>query len=195
VRLSIASVRGLVIAASMLPMFRLVLWPVLDRAGANPVEFVTRSSGTWTLVFLLLALSVSPLRRLTGAGWLMRLRRPLGLASFAYALAHLATWVWLEHWFEIAPMIDDVLKRPFITAGFAALVLLIPLALTSTDAMVRRLGRRWSMLHRLVYAAAVLAVLHYWWHKAGKADVTEPALYALALAALLGWRVVARLRR
>jgi DMSO/TMAO reductase YedYZ heme-binding membrane subunit len=103
VRLSIPWIRGLVIAASMLPMVRLVLWPVLDRAGANPIEFVTRSSGTWTLVFLLLALSVSPLRRLTGAGWLMRLRRPLGLASFAYALAHLATWVWLEHWFEIAP--------------------------------------------------------------------------------------------
>jgi sulfoxide reductase heme-binding subunit YedZ len=150
VRLSIPWIRGLVIAASMLPMLRLVLWPALDRAGANPVEFVTRSSGTWTLVFLLLALSVSPLRRLTGAGWLMRLRRPLGLASFAYALAHLATWVWLEHWFEIAPMISDVLKRPFITAGFAALVLLIPLALTSTDAMVRRLGRRWSTLHQLV---------------------------------------------
>lgn len=175
-------------------MFRLVLWPILDRAGANPVEFVTRSSGTWTLVFLLLALTVSPLRRLTDAGWLMRLRRPLGLASFAYALIHLATWVWLEHWFELAPMVSDVLKRPFITAGFAALALLIPLALTSTDAMIRRLGRRWSTLHRLVYAAAVLAVLHYWWHKAGKADVTEPALYALALLALLGWRVVVRMR-
>lgn len=187
--------RSVVIAVSALPMVRLVVWPMLGLAGANPVEFVTRSSGTWTLVFLLLALAVSPLRKITGVTWLMRLRRPLGLAAFAYALAHLATWVWLEHWFELAPMFTDIFKRPFITAGFVALVLLVPLAVTSTDGMMRRLGRRWGTLHRLVYVAAVLAVLHYWWHKAGKADVTEPAIYALVLAALLGWRVAARWRR
>ena len=194
-RIPIGWIRGLVIATATLPMWRLVIWPMTGLAGANPVEFVTRSSGTWTLVFLLLALAVSPLRRLTGATWLMRLRRPLGLACFGYALVHLATWVWLEHWFELAPMLADVLKRPFITAGFMAGVLLVPLALTSTDAMVRRLGRRWGALHRIVYPAAVLGVLHYWWHKAGKADIAEPALYALALAVLLGWRIVARLRR
>jgi sulfoxide reductase heme-binding subunit YedZ len=187
--------RGLVIAASTLPMVRLVLWPMAGLAGANPVEFVTRSSGTWALVFLLLALAVSPLRKITGMAWLMRLRRPLGLASFGYALAHLVTWVWLEHWFELAPMITDIFKRPFITAGFVALVLLVPLAVTSTDTMMRRLGRRWGALHRLVYVAAVLAVLHYWWHKAGKADVIEPAMYALVLAVLLGWRIAARWRR
>lgn len=184
--------RGLVIAGSTLPMVRLVIWPMAGLAGANPVEFVTRSSGTWALVFLLLALAVSPLRKITGVAWLMRLRRPLGLACFGYALVHLATWVWLEHWFELAPMITDVIKRPFITAGFVALVLLVPLAVTSTDTMMRRLGRRWGTLHRLVYVAAVLAVLHYWWHKAGKADVTEPAMYALVLAVLLGWRIAAR---
>jgi len=178
-----------VIVLSTLPMGRLVLWPMIDWAGANPVEFVTRSSGTWTLVFLLLALAVSPLRRLTGAAWLMRLRRPLGLAGFAYAIAHLATWVWLEHWFELLPMLTDVIKRPFITVGAIALFLMLPLALTSTDSMVRRLGRRWSRLHRLVYPAAVLAVLHYWWHKAGKADIVEPAVYAALLALLLVQRL------
>ena len=194
-RVSVEGIRNLVIAASALPLLRLVIWPIAGLAGANPVEFVTRSSGTWTLVFLLFALAVSPLRRLTGRAWLMRLRRPLGLASFAYALVHLATWIWLEHWFELAPMLADLFKRPFITAGFVALVLLAPLALTSTDAMVRRLGRRWGLLHRLVYPSAVLAVLHYWWHKSGKADVMEPALYALALAVLLGWRIPGWLRR
>jgi len=188
-------IRLAVIGLSMLPMGRIVLWPMIDWAGANPVGFVTRSSGTWTLVFLLLALAVSPLRRLTGAGWLMRLRRPLGLASFAYAMVHLATWVWLEHWFELLPMLTDVIKRPFITAGFVALVLMLPLALTSTDPMVRRLGRRWSMLHRLVYPAAVLAVLHYWWHKAGKADIVEPAMYAALLALLLLYRLWQLVRR
>lgn len=192
---AVTRLRLAVIVLSMLPMGRLVVWPMIDWAGANPVEFVTRSSGTWTLVFLLLALAVSPLRRLTGAAWLMRLRRPLGLASFAYAIAHLATWVWLEHWFELLPMLTDVIKRPFITVGAIALFLMLPLALTSTDSMVRRLGRRWSRLHSLVYPAAVLAVLHYWWHKAGKADIVEPAVYAALLALLLAhrlWRLVQR---
>jgi len=186
---AVTRLRLAVIVLSTLPMGRLVLWPMIDWAGANPVEFVTRSSGTWTLVFLLLALAVSPLRRLTGAAWLMRLRRPLGLAGFAYAIAHLATWVWLEHWFELLPMLTDVIKRPFITVGAIALFLMLPLALTSTDSMVRRLGRRWSRLHRLVYPAAVLAVLHYWWHKAGKADIVEPAVYAALLALLLVQRL------
>lgn len=192
---AVSRLRLAVIGLSMLPMGRIVLWPMIDWAGANPVEFVTRSSGTWTLVFLLLALAISPLRRLTDAAWLMRLRRPLGLASFAYAVAHLATWVWLEHWFELVPMLTDVIKRPFITAGVIALLLMLPLALTSTDSMVRRLGRRWSKLHRLVYPAAVLAVLHYWWHKAGKADVVEPALYAAVLALLLVHRLWLLARR
>ena len=187
-------IRLALIGASAIPLLRIVLWPVLDRAGANPVEFVTRSSGTWTLVFLLLALAVSPLQRLSGAGWLMRLRRPLGLACFGYALVHLSTWIWLEHWFELAAMLRDVLRRPFITVGVIAFAMLLPLALTSTDAMMRRLGRRWSVLHRLVYPAAVLAVLHYWWHKAGKADIGEPALYAAVLVLLLVLRPIARRR-
>lgn len=188
---AVARLRAVVIVSLTLPLCRLIAWPMLDLAGANPIEFVTRSSGTWTLVMLLLALAVSPLRRLSGAAWLMRLRRPLGLASFGYALVHLSTWIWLEHWFEIAPMLLDVIRRPFITVGVLAIVLLAPLAITSTDSMMRRLGRRWGLLHRLVYPAAVFAVLHYWWHKAGKADMFEPAMYAAVLAVLLALRPIA----
>lgn len=185
-------VRRAVIVVALLPLVRLFVWPALDLAGANPVEFVTRSSGTWTLVLLCVALAVTPVRKLTGANWLVRLRRPLGLVAFAYACAHALTWVWLDQWFGLGPMLADIVKRPFITVGFAAFVLLLPLALTSTDAMMRRLGRRWGILHRLVYPAAVLAVLHYWWHKAGKNDLGEPIVYALIVAALLLARVLMR---
>ena len=184
-----------VIAVCLLPMVRLIVWPAFDLAGANPVEFVTRSSGTWTLVFLCVALAVTPLRKLTGAAWLLRLRRALGLIAFAYACAHLLTWVWLDQWFEPVAMLIDIIKRPFITVGVAAFLLLAPLALTSTDAMVRRLGRRWSVLHRLVYPAALLAVLHYWWHKAGKNDLTEPAIYGVVVGGLLALRWLHRRSR
>jgi sulfoxide reductase heme-binding subunit YedZ len=184
--------RRAVVAVALLPLVRLFAWPALDLAGANPVEFVTRSSGTWTLVLLCVALAVTPVRKLTGANWLVRLRRPLGLVAFAYACAHALTWVWLDQWFELGPMLVDIVKRPFITVGFAAFVLLLPLALTSTDAMMRRLGRRWGMLHRLVYPAAILAVLHYWWHKAGKNDLGEPVVYALVVAVLLLARLLMR---
>jgi sulfoxide reductase heme-binding subunit YedZ len=184
--------RRAVVAVALLPLVRLFAWPALDLAGANPVEFVTRSSGTWTLVLLCVALAVTPVRKLTGANWLVRLRRPLGLVAFAYACAHALTWVWLDQWFELGPMLADIVKRPFITVGFAAFVLLLPLALTSTDAMMRRLGRRWGMLHRMVYPAAILAVLHYWWHKAGKNDLGEPVVYALVVAVLLLARLLMR---
>lgn len=187
--------KRVVIAVSLLPMARLIAWPALDLAGANPVEFVTRSSGTWTLVFLCVALAVTPLRKLTGAAWLLRLRRALGLVAFAYACAHLLTWVWLDQWFEPVAMLVDIVKRPFITVGVLAFLLLAPLALTSTDEMVRRLGRRWSMLHRLVYPAAVLAVLHYWWHKAGKNDLAEPVIYGAVVAGLLALRWLHRRAR
>ncbi len=187
-------IRRAVVGLSLLPLVRLIAWPALDLAGANPVEFVTRSSGTWTLVFICLALAITPLRRLTQQNWLIRLRRPLGLVAFTYACAHLLTWVWLDQWFEAGAMLVDILKRPFIAVGMAAFVLLIPLAITSTDAMVRRLGRRWSLLHRLVYPAAVLAVLHYWWHKSGKNDLTEPLVYALVVAGLLLARLIHRWR-
>lgn len=153
--------------------------------GANPVEFVTRSTGTWALVMLCLTLAITPLRRLTGSTRLIRLRRMLGLFAFFYAVLHFAVFVWLEHWFDLRALWADVLDRPFVTIGFLALLLMVPLALTSTQAMIRRLGRRWQTLHRLIYLIAPLAVLHFWWHKAGKNDFAEPTAYALAVALLL----------
>ena len=184
----LARVRGLVFVLAALPALRLVLWPVLELAGANPVEFVTRSSGTWSLVMLCATLALTPLRRLTGWPHWMRLRRMLGLFTFFYASLHLLTWVWLDQWFDPQAMGRDLLDRPFIAVGAAAFALLCPLALTSSNAMIRRLGRRWGLLHRLVYIIAVLAILHYAWHKAGKNDYSEVMVYALVVIGLLGMR-------
>jgi sulfoxide reductase heme-binding subunit YedZ len=170
------------------PLARLVVLGALDRLGANPVEFVTRSLGFWTLTLLCATLAVTPLRRLTGWSALAPLRRRLGLFTFFYAVLHLLSYVWFDQWFDAAAIAADVLERPFITAGFAAFLLLVPLAATSTDAMKRRLGRRWLDLHRAVYAVALLGVLHFWWHKAGKNDLLQPAIYAAVAALLLGWR-------
>ena len=182
-------------AAALLPLLRLVALGYADALSANPVEFVTRSTGTWTLVMLCATLSVTPLRRLLGWSWLLRLRRMLGLFAFFYAVLHFTTWVWLDQWFDPMSMIADIVERPFVTVGFTAFVLMLPLAATSTQAMMRRLGRRWQELHRLVYAIAVLGVLHFWWHKAGKNDLSEPMTYALVLAVLLGSRLVRRRAR
>jgi sulfoxide reductase heme-binding subunit YedZ len=162
------------------------LWWRLPQA-VNPVEFLTRGTGTWALVGLLATLAVSPLRQLSGwAAWL-RVRRLLGLSAFAYAVAHFVLYVWLDQGLEAAAIWRDVLKRPFVTAGMAAFVLLIPLAITSTDGWMRRLKRRWGLLHRLVYPAAMLAVLHDLWLV--KKDLTQPLIYAAVLAFLLGWRL------
>ncbi len=194
---SLPAIRAALFVLALLPLVRLVLagthgW--FGGLGANPVELVTRSTGTWTLVCLVATLAVTPLRRATGLNWLVRLRRMLGLFAFFYGALHFTTYLWFDQWFDVQAIAKDVLKRPFVTMGFLSLVLMVPLAATSTDAMVRRLGRRWSMLHRLVYAAAVAAILHYWWHKAGKNDFSEVGWYAAAVALLLGWRVFDRLR-
>ena len=160
-----------------------------NNLGANPIEVITRSTGTWTLVFLLIVLSVSPLRRLSGAHWLIRLRRMLGLFAFFHACLHFVTYIWLDQFFEFMEMMRDVIKRPFITVGFISFVLLIPLALTSTSGMIRRLGgRRWQLLHRLVYLTAIGGVIHYLWLV--KADQREPLIYGSVLTVLLGYRIV-----
>lgn len=188
-----AWLKPVVFVLCLAPLARLVaLGAAPDGLGANPVEFITRSTGTWALVMLCLTLAVTPLRRLLGWSALVRLRRMLGLFAFFYAGLHALIFLWLEHWFGVVAMLRDVLDRPFVAAGFAALLLLVPLALTSTQGMIRRLGRRWQQLHRLVYPAAVLAVLHFWWHKAGKNDLAEPAIYACVLAVLLGLRLLGR---
>ena len=174
--------------ACLLPLGRLFWLAFNGGLGANPIEFVTRSTGTWTLVFLLITLSVTPLRRLTGRNALIRYRRMLGLFAFFYVCLHFTTYIWWDQFFDWSAIVKDVIKRPFITVGFAAFVLLIPLAATSTHAMQRRLKRRWQQLHRLVYLIAIGGVVHYWWLV--KKDITQPLLYALALALLLGFRLV-----
>ena len=194
----IATIKAAVFVLALGPLARLLLAGTMGAfggLGANPVEFVTRSTGTWTLVFLCITLAVTPARRLSGWNWLQRLRRMLGLFAFFYGALHFTTYFWLDQWFDLASIARDIVKRPFITMGFAAFVLMIPLAVTSTDAMVRRLGRRWGKLHRLVYAVAVAAILHYWWHKAGKNNFSEVGWYAAVVIALLGWRLVDRWRK
>ncbi len=171
----------------LFPLARLVGLGATAGLGANPIEFITRSTGTWTLVGLLLTLSITPLRRVTGWTALIRHRRTLGLFAFFYASLHFVTYIWLDQFFDPSSVARDIVKRPFITLGFAAFVLLIPLALTSTQAMMRRLGRRWQQLHRLVYGIAILAVLHYLWLV--KLDLTQPLIYGGVLALLLMMRL------
>ena len=175
---------------ALLPLVRLVWLGFQDRLGANPIEFITRSTGDWTLYFLCITLAVTPLRRLSGWNWLVRLRRMLGLFVFFYACLHFTTFIWFDHFFDLQAMWKDIVKRPFITVGFSAFVLLIPLAVTSTHAMVRRLGRHWQRLHRLIYVVAVLGILHFWWMRAGKHNFAQPILMGSIVALLLGFRLV-----
>jgi sulfoxide reductase heme-binding subunit YedZ len=176
--------------AATLPFLRLVVYTINDWLGANPVEFITRNTGDWTLYFLCITLAVTPLRRLTGWNWLIRLRRMIGLFVFFYAALHFTTFLWFDHFFDVAEMLKDVLKRPFITVGFAAFLLLIPLAATSTNAMIKRLGgKRWQWLHRLIYLIAPLGILHFWWMKAGKNDFSQPIVFGVIVGGLLLLRV------
>lgn len=185
----IAWIKAAIFLAALVPLARLAWLGTHRGLGANPIEYITHSTGWWTLAFLLLTLTITPLRRITGAAWLLRLRRMLGLFAFFYASLHFTTYLWLDQFFDLGEILKDVAKRPFITVGFAAFVLLIPLAATSTNAMVRRLGaRRWQILHRLVYAIAALGVIHFWWLV--KKDVTEPFAFAVLLAALLIFRLL-----
>jgi sulfoxide reductase heme-binding subunit YedZ len=182
-------ITALAFAASLGPLAYLSLGAWHGSLGANPIETITRSTGVWTLRFLLITLAVTPLRRLTGWNEAVRLRRMLGLFAFFYGSLHLATYVWLDQFFDWAAIAKDVVKRPFITAGFSAYVLLVPLAITSSAGMIRRLGgRNWRRLHRLAYVAAALGVVHYWWLV--KLDTRPPRNYAVLLAALLLVRLV-----
>jgi len=187
-------IKATIFAASLVPLARLAWLGLHHKLGANPIEYVTHSTGWWTLAFLLITLSVTPLRRLANLPWLLRLRRMLGLFAFFYASLHFTTYIWLDQFFDVKEIVKDVVKRPFITIGFAAFVLLIPLAATSTNAMVRKLGaKRWQMLHRLVYLIGGLGVVHFWWLV--KKDITEPFVFALLLAALLIIRLLYLLRQ
>jgi sulfoxide reductase heme-binding subunit YedZ len=176
------------------PLARLGWKAYAGLLGANPVEVVTHSTGDWTLIFLVVTLSITPLRKLTGQLWLIRYRRLFGLLAFFYATLHFLTYIWLDKFFDLDEMLADVAKRRFITVGFTGFVLLIPLALTSTQGWIRRLGgKRWQALHRLIYVSAMAGVVHYWWLV--KADVRKPEQYAFLLFALLGYRLVQWIRR
>lgn len=183
-------IKSLLFMIALLPFGRLFLFAFTDDLGANPIEFITRNTGDWTLYFLCITLAVTPLRRLTKWNWLIRLRRMIGLFVFFYAALHFTTFLWFDHFFDVGEMLKDVVKRPFITVGFAAFVLLIPLAITSTNSMVKRLGgKRWQWLHRLIYVVAILGMVHYWWMKEGKHDFEQPIIFGVIVAALLLIRV------
>ncbi len=173
--------------ACLLPLARLFVLGLGHGLGVNPIEFVTRSLGTWTLSLLLITLAITPLRRLTGEGRWLRYRRMLGLFAFFYGVLHLSAYLWLDQFFDWTAILKDLYKRPFITAGMAAFLMLVPLALTSNDRSVRVLKRNWTRLHRVVYLAATGAVLHYYWLV--KQDVTQPVIYAAVLAVLLAARL------
>ena len=183
-------IKAAIFIASLIPLVRMVYLSVTG-ALPDPLAFITHSSGDWTLYFLVITLCVTPLRRLLKWNWLVRLRRMFGLYAFFYAFVHFTAFLWFDHFFDVAAMWKDVLKRPFITVGFIAFVLLIPLAVTSNNAMIRKLGgKRWQWLHRLIYLIAPLGVLHYWWMKAAKNNIGQPILFAVIVAVLLGVRIV-----
>jgi sulfoxide reductase heme-binding subunit YedZ len=163
--------------------------------GANPIEFITLHTGFWTLVFLMITLAVTPVRRVTGWNRIIQFRRLIGLFAFFYATLHFLTYVTLDLFFDFGAIAADIVKRPYITVGFTAFLLLIPLAVTSTKGSIRRLGRNWLRLHRLAYVSATLAVLHFYWKKSAKSDIAEPLIFAAILASLLLFRVIYVLRK
>ena len=188
--------KALVWIAALYPLAALIFRVVFDpiSLGANPAETILHVTGDWTLRFLLLSLAITPLRRITMIGGLTRFRRLLGLFAFFYGVLHLAAYIGFDRFFVLSEIGADIIKRPFITVGFAALLLMTPLAITSTRGWVMRLGGvRWQNLHRLVYAVAIFGVVHFWWLV--KRDITEPLIYAAILAALLGYRLIAKARK
>ena len=174
---------------SLLPLIRLMWLGMNDGLGANPVEWITRSTGTWALVFLCITLAMTPLRFITSSTIWIKLRRMFGLFCFFYALLHFLIWLWLDQDFDLQAMMKDVIDRPFITMGFISFVLLIPLALTSNQWALHALGKNWSLLHRLVYVIACTAIAHYWWHKAGKNDLETVMIYGFVILLLLAFRL------
>lgn len=181
-------IKPVVFILSLLPLVLLFSNLYLDRLGANPFEVLTRSTGEWTLRFLLITLAMTPLRKITGSAWPLRLRRMFGLFTYFYVVVHLSTYLWLDHFFDWDEIITDIIKRPYITFGMLAFVLMTPLAFTSTNYMMRRLGKRWKSLHKLIYPIAILGILHFL--LLVKADLLEPVIYALILAILfiLRWK-------
>jgi methionine sulfoxide reductase heme-binding subunit len=174
--------------AALIPLERLLWKAFHDGLGANPIEVITHATGDWTLILVLITLSITPLRQITHQYWLIGVRRMVGLFAFFYGTLHFLTYIWLDKFFDVPEMLKDIAKRRFITVGFAAFVLMIPLALTSTAWSIRRLGgKRWQRLHRLIYLTGILAVIHYFWLV--KADHRKPIAYGIVLSILLLYRV------
>ena len=189
------AVKAAVFALALIPVAKMAYLTASGQL-VEPLEHITRGTGDWVLYFLCMTLAVTPLRKLSGLNWLLKLRRELGLFAFFYAFLHFMTFLWFDHFFDLAALWKDVLKRPFITVGFTAFVLLIPLALTSTNSMIRRLGgKRWQWLHRLIYLIAPLGILHFWWMKAAKQNFQEPIVFGLVVAVLLGLRMYWKLAK
>lgn len=179
-----------VFLACLIPFSQLAYLAYTGNLGTNPIEFITHFTGDWTLMFLLASLSVTPLRKISGWNGLIKFRRMLGLFAFFYAVLHFATYMVLDHFFDFQAIVKDVIKRPYVTVGFTGFVLMIPLAITSTAGMIRRLGKRWQQLHRLVYVIAIAGVIHFYWLV--KADVRRPLQYGSVLVLLLGYRIAAK---
>ena len=179
----------LVFVNALVPL-TLLLWDVYQkRAGANPVEFMTRTTGMLTLIFLMITLALTPARKVTGANWIVKFRRMLGLYAFFYGTLHLITYVWFDRFFNLRNIFSDVRQRPFIAIGMAGFFLMLPLAVTSTKQMIKRLGgKRWATLHRLVYLAGVAGVLHFW--LLVKSDTRLPLTFGFILFLLLGYRAL-----
>lgn len=181
--------------AGLIPLGRLVYLGYQDALTANPIEYITRFTGSWALIFLCLTLTVSPLRQITGINQLLKFRRTLGLLVFFYASLHVTIWIWLDQSLNIDAMLQDITKRPFVTLGVFSFILLCPLALTSNQQSINFLKRRWAQIHALIYIIAISVILHYWWHKSGKNDYAQVSLYALIVGVLLGFRVIVYLLR
>lgn len=185
----VGRIKPLVFLLCLIPFLRWFYLGYTDGLTANPVEFITRSSGFWTLVMLLLTLAVTPIRQILDQPALVRLRRMLGLFAFFYVTLHMLTWVVLDRNLDLSSMITDVLDRTFIFVGMAAFLLMVPLALTSTNGWMRRLGMNWTRLHKSIYLIGVLGIVHFWLMRAGKNNFSEPILYGTLLFVLLLWRV------
>jgi sulfoxide reductase heme-binding subunit YedZ len=185
--------KAILFVLALLPLARLLWLGFNDNLTANPIEFIERSTGTWALVCLLVALTLTPVRLIWGISWQIQFRRMAGLFMFFYACLHFATYLWLDHWFDWNEISNHIIEHPYVLVGFFAFVLSIPLALTSNNAMMRRLGSRWRQLHYMVYLIATLGVLHFWWLV--KKDIREPLVYAFILAMLLGIRVYYRCKK
>jgi len=185
-------IKILIFFLCLIPLVRLFYLGLNSQLGANQVEFIERSTGTWALVFLMLSLSMTPLRQLTGSNAYISNRRMLGLFMFFYACLHVLTYLWIDHYFDFDEIFKDVYKHPYVLVGFAAFMLTIPLAITSTKSMIKRLGVRWKLLHRAVYLIGLLAILHFLWLV--KKDHTEPLIYGGVFFLLLVLRVIYKYR-